>query len=144
MMRYGLVVKLKDDCVISWDGTNIHHCTSMRIDPKCPSKRYGEVCKSDIYGSHFVNSAGNLKLTLTLMAFNGHKKWFCRVKSLKSVSWKAHLKMIQSFFLHNSVPIIPDMGLNDDKSWNRPQKDCNAINLWLFMATWSDSVQSNH
>ena len=33
------------------------------------------------------------------------------------------------------------MGLNDDKSRSRPQKDCNAINLWLFMATSSDSVQ---
>jgi len=38
VMRYGLTIKLKDGCVISWDGTNIHHCMSMRIDPKCPSK----------------------------------------------------------------------------------------------------------
>jgi len=37
--------------------------------------------------------------------------------------------------------IIQFIGLNDEKSWNRPQKDCNAINLWLFMATRSDSVQ---
>ena len=29
------------------------------------------------------------------------------------------------------------MGLNDDKSLNRPQKDCNAINLWL---SWLQKV----
>jgi len=78
------------------------------------------------------------------MAFHGYKKWFCTVKSLKSVTWKAHLKMMQSFFLHNSFSIIPFMGLNDEKTWNRPQKDCNAIYLWLFMATGSDSVEKNH
>ena len=44
--------------------------------------------------------------------------------------------MMQSFFLHNSFSIIQVMG--DDKSWNRPQKDCNAINSWLFMAIRSD------
>jgi len=43
-------------------------------------------------------------------------------KSLKSVTWKTHLKMMQSFFLHNSFSIIHVMGLHDDKSWNRPQK----------------------
>jgi len=62
VMRYSLVIKLKDGCVILWDGTNICHCTSMRIDPKCPSKRYGDwVHKYDMYGFHFINSAGNLK-----------------------------------------------------------------------------------
>jgi len=34
----GLVIKLKDRCVISWDGTSICHCTSMRIDSKYLSK----------------------------------------------------------------------------------------------------------
>jgi len=28
----GLIIKLKDVCVILWYGTNIHHCTSMRIN----------------------------------------------------------------------------------------------------------------
>jgi len=40
VMQKGLVIKLKDGCVISWDGTNICHCTSMRIDPKTPSERH--------------------------------------------------------------------------------------------------------
>jgi len=43
-------------------------------------------------------------------------------------------------FLHNSFSVIQVMGLNDEKSWNRLQKDCNAINLF-FIATSSDSVQ---
>ncbi len=43
------------------------------------------------------------------MAFHGYKKWFCTVKSLKSVTWKAH----------NSFSIIQVMGLNDEKSWNK-------------------------
>jgi len=46
------------------------------------------------------------------MAFHGYNKWFCTVKSLKSVTWKTHLKMMQSFFLHNSFSIIQVMGLN--------------------------------
>jgi len=29
-----LLIKLKDGCIILWDGTNICHCTSWRIDPK--------------------------------------------------------------------------------------------------------------
>jgi len=33
------------------------------------------------------------------------------------------------------------MGLNDDESWHRLQKNCNAIDLGLFMATRSGSVQ---
>ena len=77
----------------------------------------------------------------TNLAFHGYKKCLCTVKSLKSVTWKAHLKMIQSFFLHNSFSIIQVMGLKDDKFWNIPQNDCNAINTRLFMATRSDSVQ---
>jgi len=57
----GLAIKMKDGCVISC-GTRIYHCTSMRIYLKYPSKSYGElVHKSDIYGFHFVNLAGNLK-----------------------------------------------------------------------------------
>jgi len=56
------------------------------------------------------------------MAFHGYNKWFCTVKSLKSVTWKAHLKMMQSFFLHNSFSIIQVMGRNKEKTWNRPQK----------------------
>jgi len=38
VMQKGLVIKLKDGCVISWDGTNIWHCISMRIDPKTSQK----------------------------------------------------------------------------------------------------------
>ena len=64
-----------------------------------------------------------------------------QVKSLNSVTWKAHFNMIQSLFLHNSFSIIQVMGLNDEKSLSRHQKDCNVIDLWLFMATRSDSVQ---
>ncbi len=40
VMQKGLVIKLKDGCVISWDGTNIHHCTSMRIYPNNPQERH--------------------------------------------------------------------------------------------------------
>jgi len=32
--RSGLIVRLRDGCVISWDGTSIRHCTSIRMDPK--------------------------------------------------------------------------------------------------------------
>jgi len=38
------------------------------------------------------------------------------VKSIKSVTWKAHLKMMQSLFLHNSFSINQVMGLTDVKS----------------------------
>jgi len=38
------------------------------------------------------------------------------VKSLNSVSWKAHLKMMQSFFVHNCFSIIQVMGLNEEKT----------------------------
>jgi len=54
---------------------------------------------------------------------------------------KTHLKMMQSFFLHNSFSIIQAIRPKEEKTWNRPQKDCNAINLWLFMATRSDYIQ---
>jgi len=50
--------------------------------------------------------------------------------------------MMQTFFLHNSFSIIQVMGLKDEKSQNKHQKDCKAINSWLFMATRSDSVHS--
>ena len=29
----GLLVKIKDGCIISWDGSSLHHCTSIRMDP---------------------------------------------------------------------------------------------------------------
>jgi len=51
------------------------------------------------------------------------------------------LKMMKSFFLHNYFSIIQVMGLNEEITWNRPPNNCNAINLWLFMATGSDSVE---
>jgi len=41
--------------------------------------------------------------------------------------------MMQSFFLFDSLSIIQVIRLNEEKTWNRPQKDCNAINLLLFM-----------
>jgi len=42
---------------------------------------------------------------------------------------KSIIAMIQSFFLHNCFSIIQVMGINDDKSRNKSQKDCNAMNL---------------
>ena len=39
------------------------------------------------------------------------------------------LKMMQSFYLNNYFSIFQVMGLNEEKSWNRPQNDSNAINL---------------
>jgi len=30
----GLIVRLRDGCIISWDGTSIWHYTLIRIDPK--------------------------------------------------------------------------------------------------------------
>ena len=48
-------------------------------------------------------------------------------------------------FLHNSYSITQFMGLNDDKYWNRPQKDCNAIDLWAFHITdFSDVTVQKH
>ena len=62
-------------------------------------------------------------------------------KITKVSDMEGSFEMMQSFFLQNSFSIIQVIGLNEEKTWNRPQKDSNAINVWLFMATRSDSVQ---
>jgi len=65
--RSGLIVRLRDGCIISWDGASIQHCTSIRIDPKNQEKpfeipQYGYFpIKSDIYSFHYVNSLATLK-----------------------------------------------------------------------------------
>ena len=54
----GLIVRIRDGCVISWDGTSIRHCMSIRMDPKNPERpfgcpKYGYVpLKSDFF--HFT------------------------------------------------------------------------------------------
>jgi len=65
--RSGLIVRIRDGCVISWDGTSIRHCTSLRMDPKNPERpfgcpKYGYVpLKSDFFSFHYVNSLVTLK-----------------------------------------------------------------------------------
>jgi len=59
VMQKGLVIKLKDGCVISY-GTNTCHYTSMRISPNSPQERHPLrkydkwVQKLDIFGFHFL------------------------------------------------------------------------------------------
>jgi len=88
--------QIEDGCVISWDGTNICHCTSMRISTNNPSERhppgrYAEwVHKSDIFGFHFVNLAGNLKHMK-----ESRKKEYCLIMgdAMGEFNWKAFAKV---------------------------------------------------
>jgi len=78
-------------CVISQDGTDIHHCTSMRIDSKYPCERYGElVCKSDKYGFHFVNSAGNLK---HIKESHENEYYLTMGNAMGKINWEAFVKV---------------------------------------------------
>jgi len=62
-----LLVRLRDGCVISWDGASIQHCTSIHIHPKNREKPFGIAhyrhlpVKSDYFSFHYVNSLATLK-----------------------------------------------------------------------------------
>jgi hypothetical protein len=62
-MRNGLLIKLKDGCIISWNGNSLRHCTSMRSDPKYPLSFHPPKPQySGLYAFHFVNNGANLRL----------------------------------------------------------------------------------
>jgi len=50
------------------------------------------------------------------LAYNHNYYSIAKRGELRSVTWKAHLKMMQSFFLHNYFSIIQVMELNKEKS----------------------------
>ena len=63
--RNGLLVKLKDGCIIAWDGCSLRHCTSIRTDPHDHgNKLIPNPALSDLFAFHFVNNGANLKLML--------------------------------------------------------------------------------
>ena len=76
--RQGLIVKLKDGCIISWDGNEIRHGTSLRVNPgetSLPQCLFGK--KTDMFAFHFANSAANLKFCSLMKCVNGsiHERW---------------------------------------------------------------------
>jgi len=81
----------------------------------------------------------------TVMSLTYGFSWLQEVilysKITKVSNMECSFEKMQSFFLHNSFSISQVIRLNHEKFRNRPQKDCNVINLWLFVATRSDSVQ---
>jgi len=59
----GLLVKLKDGCIISWDGCSLCHCTSIWMDPHNPGNYFKpDPTVLDLFAFHFVNNGANLKL----------------------------------------------------------------------------------
>jgi len=59
----GLLVKIKDSCIISWDGNSLRHCTSIRTDPSNQDTLVKpDPSISDLFSFHFVNNAANLRL----------------------------------------------------------------------------------
>jgi len=62
-MQNGLLTKLKDGCIISWNGNSLHHCTSMHSDPHDPVSFHPPKPQySGLYAFHFVNNGANLRL----------------------------------------------------------------------------------
>jgi len=88
--RQGLIVKLKDGCIILWDGNEIRHGTSLRVNPgetSLPQCLFGK--KTDMFAFHFANSVANLKF------INEVHQWeYTRKMGNRLMDWDAFAQVV--------------------------------------------------